>query len=228
MSGSEWPGSGSEGCQTARNYYWGLLIAVVMFAGSIIIILSRRIVTLKRKRKSDGLYLQLVTDSLWENIRIGEVCVPSEQLYLTPQQKPLIVEVNLVLGCLQCEAWITWGRRLNASNVSVIREARSIALPRSVTISKRLARELESEQGYIKLARLVRQVGGLTSMIPLSTPMINGDGWSTIGEDLRVAETCLKAAKTAHTHKGKAGSKGAMKGSKGANTRAGERQCRRV
>lgn len=223
-----WSGSESIGCQIARNYYWGLLVAIVAFAILVISILGRKITTLNRKQRPDGLYLQLVTDSLWENVRIGEVCVPSEQLYLTPQQKPLIAEINLVLGCFQCEAWITWGRRLNASNVSVIREARAINLPRSVTISKRLARELEAEQGYIKLARLVRQVGGLTSMIPLSTPMINGDGWSTIGEDLRVAETCLKAAKTVRTQKGKQNLHGTMKSSRGTTSRAGERQGRRV
>ena len=86
-----------------------------------------------------------------------------------------------------------------------------MALPGSVTISKRIARELESEKGYIKLTRLVRQVGGLTSIIPLSTPMINGDGWSTIGEDLLLPETSLRPSKKLRPQKGKKGPRGAGK-----------------
>ena len=85
--------------------------------------------------------------------------MPSEQLFLSHPLQPLIAEVNLVMGCRRCEAWITWGRNLQALNVAVRREARPVALPGSVTISKRIARELESEKGYIKLTRLVRQVG---------------------------------------------------------------------
>ena len=202
-------------------------MVLVLFIIATTIGLSYKIVALKRKRKNDGLYLQLVTDCMWENIKIGEACNPSEQLFLTPPHKPLIVEINLVLGCLRCEAWITWGRKLNASNVSVKREARPIVLPRSVTISKQLAHELDSEQGYIKLARLVRQVEGLTSMIPLSTPMINGDGWSTVGEDLQVAETSLQQGKKTRTPKGKKGFSGVGKSSKGNTSKIGEKVVRR-
>ena len=223
MSELEWPTTDGADCQAARNGYWGLLATVITSAILSIIILSRRIVVLKRRIREDGLYLQFVTDCIWENIRIGEVCVPSEQLFLTPKQKPLIAEINLVLGCLQCEAWITWGRRLNASNVSVKREARPIILPRSVTISKKLARELDSEQGYIKLVRLVRQVGGLSSMIPLSTPMINGDGWSTIGEELQVVETCLGAGKPPRVPKGKKSFQGTSRKTRGATARMSQR-----
>lgn len=201
----------SPGCITSRNYYWGTLVAAVLVALIIIALLYSKIVKLRRVRRHDGLYLQLVTDNTWETVKIGLVCVPSEQLFLTPQKQPLILEINLVLGCRHSEAWITWGRRLQASNVSVKREARQILLPRSITISRRLARELESEQGYIRLARLVRQVGGLTSMIPLATPMINGDGWSTIGENLRLVGDSIRDSKRSRAAKGKKSATGVGK-----------------
>ena len=214
MGKADEPVSKSESCYIAEIYYWAALVSVVLTALLVIIGLCRKVVILRRKYKADGLYLQVVTDHTWENIRIGEACVPSEQLFMSYPQQPLIVAISLLLGCRNCEAWITWGRKLQASNVSVKREARPVALPRSVTISNQLAHDLDSERGYIRLARLVRQIGGLTSIIPMATPMINGDGWSTIGEEIRVAETSLRQNKKVRVAKGKKGCKGTGKSSR--------------
>ena len=208
MSDSEELFEAGEICSVTRNYYWGVTSVIVTLAVIVTVALSRKIVNLRRRSLSDGIYLQLVTDRLWENIKVGEVCVPQEQLFLTPPQNPLIIEINIILGWWRGEAWIRWGRELNASNVSTRREARPVILPQSLGVSKLLARELDSEQGSIKLARLVRQTGGLTSMIPLSAPMISGDGWSTIGENLREAETSFRRGRTERVSKGRKSSRG--------------------
>ena len=94
MGEPDWSDSVGEGCYIARKYYWGSLVAAVLIALLCLIGLCRKIVTLQRKQKRDGVYLQIVTDYTWENIKIGEACVPSEQLFLSHPQQPLIAEVK--------------------------------------------------------------------------------------------------------------------------------------
>ena len=55
-------------------------------------------------------------------------------------------------------------------------------LPVRINISKEMAAELGSYDAT-HLARLIRNTGGLTTVVPLGMPMITTCGWTTIGGD---------------------------------------------
>ena len=169
-------------------YCWVFPIIAIGIAIISLLLMGCRLQQLRRQIKPEGIYLQVVTDYSWETIWIGKICVPSEQLFLSGKREPLIKAVVITKDCCRSEIWITWGRQLKAISTLYSREPRIITLPGNVSILNKLARELELTPNVLRLVRLVRQTGGLTSVIPLGEPSLSRDGWTLIGEEPRIDE----------------------------------------
>ena len=55
-------------------------------------------------------------------------------------------------------------------------------MPDHLLISREMAGELNGNYNHTKMARLVRYIGGLASVVPVDIPMISTSGWSAVGD----------------------------------------------
>ena len=140
----------------------------------------------KKYKRSDGVYLQLVTERLTETTYLGECLMPIDQVFQKNDEEPLIRELYVKPLCGTYVVQLRWGRQLYAIEKVALGRAINLSLPGSVNISKKMATALRDDPRTVRMARLLRYTGGLASVIPVGMPMISVAGWSVIGgKDLK-------------------------------------------
>ena len=147
----------------------------------VCVCLSCGLKTARKYKRTDGIYLQIVTERLSETAYLGECLMPIDQVFQKNNVEPLVRElyVKHIFGTYLVQ--LVWGRHLYAIETVATGSAINLTLPGSVNISKRMATALREDPRAVRMARLLRYTGGLASVIPVGMPMISTAGWSVIG-----------------------------------------------
>ena len=183
----QWPRVGNSReapCSTGTEHYDAIMAGIIcalIGAVMVCVCLGCGLKTARKYKRTDGIYLQIVTERLSETAYLGECLMPIDQVFQKNNVEPLIRElyVKHIFGTYLVQ--LVWGRHLYAIETVATGRAINLTLPGSVNISKRMATALREDPRAVRMARLLRYTGGLASVIPVGMPMISTAGWSVIG-----------------------------------------------
>ena len=167
---------------TQNKVIMTVLICVVLSGSVLNIIMCRKWRKLARERRPDGIYLQIATDRMAETIHVGECHMPLDQIFQKSKKEPLLREITVTSTWGKDEVNIVWGRTVYTTDVVHYGEVTTVVLPDHLLISHEMAGELNGSYNHTKMARLVRYIGGLASVVPVDIPMISTSGWSAVGD----------------------------------------------
>ena len=167
-----------EGCETAMAVLSLALIVMIVLA----IYLGKRLRYERRQKLPDGLYLQMANRDVSETIHLGDCAMPLDHVFQTEGTEPLIRDAAVSFACKGHVARLHWGRTLYSTELAAGTQAMPLPLPVSIKISRTMARALDADDGSIIMARLLRYLGGLASVVPTNIPMITPAEWSCVGQ----------------------------------------------
>ena len=149
----------NPGCVTDIGHYdailTGLVCAIFMAAG-ICVCLSRQLCRARKYKRTDGVYLQIVTERVSETAHLGECTMPLDQIFQGEGTQPLLMDIRVSTVCGSHVAHLKWGRPLYATEMVTGGRAITMALPECVSVSRQLARALRESQYAVN-----RPFGGL-------------------------------------------------------------------
>ena len=171
-------------CNTGTEHHDAIMAGIIcalIGAVMVCVFLGCSLKNARKYKRTDGVYLQIITERLSEIAYLGECAMPIDQVFQKNSLEPLIRElyVKHLFGTYLVQ--LVWGRPLYAIETVASGRAISLTLPGSVNISRSMANALREDPRAVRMARLLRYIGGLASVIPVGMPMISTAGWTVIG-----------------------------------------------
>ena len=147
----QWPrveSSREVKCPTGTEHYDAImagLICALIGALIVCVCLGRGLKTARKYKRTDGIYLQIVTERLSETAYLGECLMPIDQVFQGSKVEPLIRELYVKHICGTYLLQLVWGRPLFFYAIEAVATGQAIdlTLPGSVNISKRMADALK-------------------------------------------------------------------------------------
>ena len=172
-------------CATGIEHYDAILaglIGMLFIIFLICVYLARKVRKAKKYKMIDGIYVQIASQHVCETVHVGEISMPLDHVFQKKSNEPLLRDIHVSTIFNGHAARLQWGRTLYATETVSGASAIPMGLPESVRISREMAIALQGNREGIVMARLMRYIGGLATIVPMEMPMISSAGWSSVGE----------------------------------------------